>query len=107
MNYELTLKLKEAGLPLRKMPPGKNDEDEEVYGIDGFYWYVPALSELIEACGNMFVLHSPGSLDVNEEYYVHGDVWTAYSQRKETNCHSEGSTPEEAVAKLWLQLNTK
>ena len=102
MNYALAKELRD-----KKFPESRNDIailDEK----SGITYYHPTLSELIEACGELFVLHSPKSLDVNEEWYQHPDyIWTAYSQRKETDCKAIGSTPEEAVARLWLAINNK
>lgn len=84
MNYELAKELKDAGYPQdgRKYP----DTAEE---RDGVLVEFPLLSELIEA--------------VKE--YIHSiefrfDFW-------EVNNEYQGSTPEEAVARLWLSLNKK
>lgn len=125
MNYNLAKSLKDAGFPQIQFDPlyptkkgvylwkDNGDRIRELnvqkgevteVGLENTV-YEPTLSELINACGDLFVLHSPKSLDVNEEYYVHGDIWTAYSQRKETDTKAEGLTPEEAVTKLWLTIN--
>lgn len=118
MNYEIAKELKVAGFP-QKIDEYKwhytsmagEEKPRRNWGRitnHGANTDEPTLSELIEACGEMFVLHSPNSLDVNEEYYQHSNkVWTAYSQRKEKRNKEEGLTPEEAVAKLWLALNKK
>ncbi len=61
---------------------------------------IPTLSELIEACG--------GKCDFT--LYRRGSIWTACWISKETGItqdSAEGLTPEEAVAKLWLELNKK
>ena len=77
--------------------------------------YVPTLSELIEACGEEF-----------ESLTQWGDGWHVDSKgilrhdmvdeecpepiRCESGCcgtHTQGSSPEEAVASLWLALNKK
>ncbi len=83
MNYELAKQLKDAGFP----------QDECcVHGKSGHdHVFEPSLSELIEACGDEF----------------HGlwrvmDEWFAKDAR---GLEIKGSTPEEAVAKLWLALN--
>jgi hypothetical protein len=74
-------------------------------GYDGIHDYdtgCPTLSELIEACGNDFML-------TNET-----GKWEAFSQSENpilrigeagAKFESEGSTPEEAVALLWLSIN--
>jgi hypothetical protein len=91
MNYELAKKLRDAGY--------------EQHGATELY--IPSLSELIEACGKPFVLHSPKSKDISEEYYQPSETeWTAYYQ-DDRFLKEFGSTPEEAVANLWLELNKK
>ena len=108
MNYELVKQLKEAGFP--QTPPF------ELYCPDCDKWRdmdcfekkhnkeavkVPTLSELIEACGDKF-----DNLRHGEGLIVGSLVWTASSKEIEKEIfHNEGSTPEEAVAKLWLELN--
>lgn len=61
--------------------------------------YAPALEELIEACGDRFA-----SLLCN-----HNDTgwkWRAMANGR-FGANVEGTTPEEAVANLWLLLNKK
>lgn len=54
----------------------------------------PTLSELIEACGT--------GLTILENW---GDSWTAYEERQDLiGKRASGTTPEEAVARLWLAL---
>jgi len=94
MEYELAKQLKDAGFfqegkGTRVAPP-----DKIVARRDDFA-YVPTLEELIETCDpHFFMLIKQNS----REWYA-GD---------ETNklC-GHGSTPIEAVARLWLALNTK
>lgn len=111
MNYELAKQLKEAGFP-QELGSGSRLYDlngksyvwdyysDESYDLskDG-YCKIPTLSELISACGEGF-----HSLDC----YHNAKKWLA------SGCHfpdidktelSEGETPEESVAKLWLKLN--
>lgn len=97
MNSDLVLRLKNAGFP---------QKEGDWYTSDG-QWipeeerrYIPTLSELIEACG-----------EFNELVNL-GDKWIAYGGGKDTvrnveqwHAFGEGSTPEEAVANLWLALN--
>lgn len=56
------------------------------------------LGQLIEACGSKFALDG-----------AWGDgEWHAYKGiEEEPEAYGEGSTPEEAVARLWLALNKK
>jgi hypothetical protein len=107
MNYELAKQLKDAGYPqpiiVRTcghsywIAESKNGREQE-------RCYVPTLSELIEACGHPIVLHSPGSTDINEGYYMPSkNLWSAFQGWEKT---AFGNTPEEAVAHLWLALNS-
>jgi len=58
--------------------------------------YIPTLSELIDACGEDF-----GRL----RKIPH--LWIADAHERLQPLSPFGATPEEAVAKLWLELNTK
>lgn len=62
----------------------------------------PTLSELIEACGKELknLHHYNGS-------YENTWVCNFTTDGKTMEWHGEGHTPEEAVARLWLALNTK
>lgn len=91
INIELAKRLKDKGFPLRKMPAEKNDEDEDVYGIDGFYYYPPTLSELVEACGDRFDFLANNR----------NGLWQA-SGRDVSDCYA--SSAEATVATLWLAL---
>lgn len=106
MNYELAKQLKEAGFP----QPNANNSD----GLNGYkgtshqgkwltiingYWfidgvYIPTLSELIEACGDEFAYL---------KRYWPSKIWEAGCDTFE----QQDSSPEEAVANLWLALNKK
>lgn len=59
----------------------------------------PTLSELIEACGDDFFGIKRSKV---------AGVWGAwvYADAEVDDTHCLGSTPEEAVAKLWLALNS-
>ncbi len=100
MNYELALKLKESGFP-------QTCKDDQVY-FEGFTVNrseksvcCPTLSELIEACGD----------DLKTLYKFTDDIWEATGEdctkdewEKWDGLRARGSTPEEAVANLWLEL---
>lgn len=104
MKYELAKKLKDAGFPQKFIFPDDlelkarvamaRDEDIVTY---------PNLSELIEACGDGF------------EYLnrVHGGGWVAGTHDTPiegtlgVSNFENGTTPEEAVANLWLALHSK
>lgn len=92
MNYELAKKLKDAGFP----------QNCHFYMQDGVEeWCAPCLSELIEACGEDF----EGLVKVPKEY----GGWAACKSMMDFNYDkfANGTTPEEAVAKLYLSINQK
>lgn len=95
MTYELAKELKDAGFPqytgvdCRHTPPAIQTAGERVEESV----YFPTLSELIEACGNERIEMVRPVLG----------LWEVRTSEWKTN----GSTPEEAVARLWLALNKK
>lgn len=103
MNYELAKELKEAGFPTKHYVGSRfylNESPNLVVSeapMGGEYHfrdnetYIPTLSELIEACAERFV----GLINRHD--------WLAISD----DGHENGSTPEEAVARLWLALHAK
>lgn len=113
MNYELAKELKDAGFPhewckdmSEKAPQmcGSTCEEMDCY---------PTLEELIEACGDVkFALFGPGtSLQTEEDtafgVVLHGKEQISGWLAKGTDTAARGSSPTEAVARLWLALNTK
>ncbi len=123
MNYELALKLKEAGFPQT------NDKDITAYWSPGgdlrisgslidqeedgslilasdcgkFDVKRPTLKELIEECANEFESLSliiDGGIDGKEK------LWWATARDMAKN-QVAGETAEEAVAYLWIRLNKK
>ena len=104
MNYELAKKLKDTGFPQKSKYEGDICQYDNLHHL-GYYIskdnknvYVPTLSELIEACGDRFSF-----LAVLQG--TQGKIWRA-SVPGEVFWWN-GSTPEEAVANLWLELNKK
>ena len=102
MKYELAKELKDAGFKQNTDKAGqfdyidKNGNRGNLNADESFY--CPTLSELIEACGVFSSLtKSPRG--------------TWYCARSEGSVEmvvgDEYSTPEEAVANLWLELNKK
>jgi hypothetical protein len=110
MTYELAKELKDAGFPQEgefwySFNEHGNGTEWEVYhylqNLDTEEWFSldktknilsPTLSELIEACGEMFgnLSYAPGLVQKDH-------AWC---------CNEElGKTPEEAVANLYLALN--
>lgn len=109
MTYELAKQLKDAGFPQTYLNGWDSECKKEhtlgmATGCCGVF--IPSLSELIEACGG-------GDFDLRSSYIRLQRYWiatlltndTASSGGKIFQGKSEGSTPEEAVAKLWLELN--
>lgn len=88
---ELAKKLSEAGFPLR-IPYTADYEPE----------YFPMLSELIEACGKNFI--SLGQNDEGDEWRAQG-AWEKWFDKNNLR-EGFGSSPEIAVANLWLALNS-
>ena len=89
MTYETAKKLKDA-----KFPFLWNYEPQAL----AFREY-PSLSELIEACGDVFY-------DLQQKPIKEGWEATAFLSLA-THAEGKGDTPEEAVANLWLRLNDK
>lgn len=98
MTYELAKQLKEAGFPVRKVCLCESEVCVHIT--------YPTLSELIEACGEQFdaLLLQKGE----DKKHVHdGRPWVAMQDRFDGSLDDLacGSTPEEAVARLWISLN--
>lgn len=92
MNYELAKELKDAGFPqggkgLWLLPP------DNLVGRRVDRVYAPTLEELLEACGERFT--SLDQLYKSKAENTYEQVWLA-------NSIERGSTPAEAVARLWL-----
>lgn len=104
MNYDLAKQLKDIGFP---QGTTSSDTHYTHLGADGNPCvvfgkgavYIPTLSELIEACGEDF-----DYLKLFRDAVV-AKRWQ--SSAKSTLMIFYGSTPAEAVARLWLSLNEK
>lgn len=90
--WELALKLKEAGF---------RQDTDVILAYDGEVISCPTLSELIEACGDKF---ASLTREVQTSTFK-TEGWVSYLY--DSILEGKGSTPEEAVANLWLALNTK
>lgn len=102
MKYELAKRLKDAGFPQKQCSFLNCRHGMDV---DVPCCYNPTLSELIEACGENFI-----RLDMLTNSHPH--KWQALAGNNgglgaEGKYTGYGSTPEIAVAELWLALNTK
>lgn len=100
MNYELAKKLKDAGFPSQCW------EITQCIGAE-CNAMTPSLSELLESCGERF-----RKMSFHKHGKPHWEVQARGLKKEdgrssEKDIHSTGSTPEEAVANLWLELNKK
>jgi hypothetical protein len=113
MNQELLKKLKDAGYPVMmqswvKAKPvidWSKIESGDVIKIETEEQFIPpTLSELIEACGENNE-HGEFTLWFDLEEWVAGYYEDFWGEPRKHNKTRRGSTPEEAVANLWLELN--
>jgi hypothetical protein len=96
MKYELAKEIRDAGFPQTGNGKSVSPADALVMRR-GDRVYSPTLSELIGACGMPFKLE--GNTDVASDVAI----WVAQSD----SILGNGSTPEEAVARLWLALRKR
>lgn len=124
MKYELAEELRDAGYPQEvhygewifapdktKYFIGNSDDMDKTTGgyspslrresttARGGFVKIPSLSELIEACGERFWMVEARNLKEGN--------WHASGYGKQKIEGGYGSTPEEAIARLWLALNKK
>ena len=105
MNYELAKELKEARFPQGHNNgeggcPGNPDNDAACYHYSDDLAFLPTLSELREACGRDFRLQNS-----NPDLWQADNCGDFNTFRKGEHTVGVGSTPEEAVARLYLALN--
>lgn len=93
MNYELAKELKDAGFPQKHTYFSVNAPIPEE--IKNQITVFPTLEELIEACGDYIItIGGKGKkwyCEIHEDYRI----------------ESHGSTPSEAVARLYIALHKK
>lgn len=110
MKYELAKELKDAGFPQNGigikthycLECKKGALATKCFKHEKEFISHPTLSELIEACGESGE-YTGFELDWSKK----NDLWTARLLSLADNPMAVGSTPEEAVAHLWLALNKK
>ena len=116
MNYELAKKLKDAGFPQGDWVAHKELTPKGYRTTYYYEIYIPTLSELIEACHPLaaddfgIILNHKGEWEAYLIYYGYFDCWPEMKNEDgacSIRLESFGSTPEEAVANLWLSLNKK
>lgn len=106
MNYELATELSEAGWDIdTEFCFNPEYKTRQIKAGPLAYGYIPApsLSELIEACGEGFGVLEHTHLG-SQDYCTAGEY---IDQDGNVVGGHDGSTPEEAVARLWLALNAK
>lgn len=103
MNYELAKQLKEAGFPLNMSDHLECDYNHTEF-INGIWYHISTLSELIEACGDF-----AGLFRRKDDKLGQTVNWMAcnFGYKSQIMFQCEGSTPEEASANLWLETNKK
>ncbi len=110
LDYKLAKQLKEAGFPQWQAISGNYFVGKTVFEAkkpipkgDNII-YIPSLSELIKACGNVVLMVMRDNCVVisKEAWDYEKDFWSDNFDKK-----GKGKTPEEAVAKLWLKLHEK
>jgi hypothetical protein len=105
MNYELAIKLEQAGFP--NIRPCKIHNGDHTNECDECASY-PTLSELIEACGDKLIaLQRQDLVPVADKSFKWCAVKKYIDYEEPAVCEGGyGQTPKEAVAKLWLELNS-
>ena len=106
MNYELARAFKEnmfkqngMGYYITRLNKPLKTSAKSFCQVEGKKPYVPVLHELIEAIGDEWF---------DSLHCTNGGDWVAYGgDKKGQGDDASGSTPEEAVAKLWLAINQK
>lgn len=102
MDYALAKELKDAGFPQEETLFFFNEDKERIMRLFPNVEYedpvlaCPSLSQLIEACG----------VSENTGLYLSGHSKTHWVAARGSG-QGVGSTPEEAVARLWLSLHKK
>ena len=103
ISFELAKELKEAGWPQNIHGDGVLQEHETPRWETAA---APSLSELIDECApddEVYDLYLSGSKTRSEWEAFHAD----YTAIPKSGTQVEGTTPEEAVARLWLALQTR
>jgi hypothetical protein len=91
MDYELAVQLKEAGFPIKKHLITRYKRDIAV----------PTLEELIAACEEEYLTIEHRNISGSRDWLA-----TAHTLNQ-GNQSGVGSTPIEAVARVWLALHSK
>ena len=104
IDYKLALELKNTGFPQHEDGSGEYYGQEVHTELGKFY--IPTLSELIEACGDKFQTLTRGHTGKFVCRSSNLNPLTAYSpDHVLDNYRGFGDTAEESVANLYLLLN--
>lgn len=108
MKYELAKELKEAGFPFDFGNATVLDLNPPFYSFDRY----PSLEELIEACPKMIPFSETHGYGYDGKFTlnVYQDSWHAGYELIDgwyEGGIGEGTSPVEAVARLWLAINKK
>lgn len=114
MNYELAKQLKDAGFPQDGEGENIFNETWDEPNTEKYHErpsaYLPSLSELIEVCGVSFESLTKTSFSACQDNSLVLSVEEPNVAYLATSIAEEvkgwGLTPEEAVAKLWLELHS-
>lgn len=108
MNYELAKELKEAGFPFNKSLFASINDNTPM-DENGTPYNTPTLEELIEALPEEIKdVDGYFSLAMFDKYsYMASWRCPGSYEREDDKFRQDGSTPSEAVARLWLALNEK
>jgi hypothetical protein len=114
ISYELAKQLKDAGWKFQLQKHWNVVEIPMLWGnvlIDGEVYIQPTFSELIGACGDRFYALRKDIYRDGNKFMAMSTGVTEYTDNrgsyKSYNLFGYGKTPEEAVARLWLELNKK
>lgn len=110
MDYKLAKQLKESNFPIKGSHLAEERHNSYIYPDGSYHFmqiddneYVPTLRELIDAVGDEFyALFNEKSQDRSKDA-----KWVAYTPKILIGEIGEGSTPEEAVANLYLAIHKK
>ena len=95
VDYQLAQELRDAGFPQSGRGTQIGPSDKLVWRA-GDRVYIPTLSELIDACGERFWMLEAHNLEAGN--------WHASGYGADKIQGAYGSSPDEAVARLWLAL---
>lgn len=100
VDYKLLEELRDAGFP-QKEGSIERVADGAPGDIAPYRWaYYPTLEELIEACGEDFILVE----NEGKQWCAQGG-WDEHGDCRTPRHDAFGLSPTEAVARLWLALN--